>query len=71
MAQAMVLLSCGTLFADYIEDRAAAVKLMRSRKYEEALETLRKMKPHDRVGFCFHTAAKTRSVRVYVKATAN
>lgn len=51
MAQAMVLLSCGTLFADYIEDRAAAAKLMRSRKYDEALATLRKMTPHDRVGY--------------------
>ena len=43
MAQAVVLLSCGALFADYIEDRAAAVKLMRIRKYEEALAALTKM----------------------------
>lgn len=42
-AQALVLLSCGTLFADYIEDRVAAVKLMRGRKYEEALAAFTQM----------------------------
>jgi len=43
MAITLTLLSCGALFADYIEDRAAAAKLMRGRKYEEALAAFTKM----------------------------